>query len=377
LRETGLANRKEKERTMARRIEDVDENLRLKKASQTRGTQWVKASSRRFTQRGLAWLEEDRSVLRRMPGRAEGVVPDGVWYLAQCLAGGRVCFRSDTTLMKVRAALLREIPYPHMPATGHSGLALYVGGPHEQKPWNMAFPDFGRQEFERDLFTGVSKEMREYSLYLPPYNGLVSLDIGLSAGARIQKPSPHLAVKPAVFYGTSITQGGCANNAGGDYPSIVSRALNLDVVNLGFSGCGQGEPEVARMIGEIDAGLFALDYVANVTPEQLRRTLPPFVKILREAHPKTSIVLMGKIVYTTASHDKAYLEQHEQRRDIMIHFYSKQRKAGDENIHFVDGDALIPYGADLSHVDGGHPTGAGFNLMAERLIPQIARVLEL
>ena len=109
----------------------------------------------------------------------------------------------------------------------------------------------------------------------------------------------------------------------------------------------------------------------------MRRTLPPFVKILRDAHPKTPIVLMGKIVYATASYDKAYLEQHEQRRDIMIHFYSRRRKAGDENIHFIDGDALIPYGADLSHVDGGHPTGAGFQLMAGRLTPLIARILEL
>ena len=362
---------------MAKRIEDVDKNLKLKKASKTRGTQWLKASSTRFTTRGLAWIDEDRPVLRRMPGRAEGAVPEGVWYLAQCLAGGRVCFRSDTTSMKVRAQLLREVPYPHMPATGHSGLALYVGAPREQKPWNFAFPDFGTQEFERDLFTGVSRQMREYTLYLPPYNGLVSLDIGLSDGAKTQKPSPHIAVKPAVFYGTSITQGGCANNAGGDYPSIVSRALNLDVVNLGFSGCGQGEPEVARLISEIDAGLFAVDYVANVQPARLKSTLPPFVKILREAHPHTPIVLMSKIVYAASVYDKAYREKHEQWRDIMIHFYSKQRKAGDENIHFVDGNTLIPYGADLSHVDGGHPTGAGFQLMAERLTPQIMRLLEL
>jgi len=362
---------------MAKRIEDIDKNLKLKTAKKSRGTQWVKASSKRFTQRGLAWFDEDPSVLRRLPGRAEGKVPDGVWYLAQCLAGGRICFRSDTTMMKVRARLLREIPYPHMPASGHSGLALYVGGPHEQKPWSLAFPDFGRQEYERDLFSKVPREMREYTLYLPPYNGLVSLDIGLSAGAAIKKPSPPIAVKPAVFYGTSITQGGCANNAGGEYPSILGRALNLDTVNLGFSGCGQGEPEVARMIAEIDAGLFALDYLANVTPERLRLTLPPFVKLLRSAHPKTPIVLMGKIVYTTALYDKSYLEEHEQRRDILIHFYSKQRKAGDKNIHFVDGESLIPYGADLSHVDGGHPTGAGFQLMAERLTPLIARILEL
>ena len=184
-------------------------------------------------------------------------------------------------------------------------------------------------------------------------------------------------MKPAVFYGTSITQGGCANNAGGDYPSIVSRALNLDVVNLGFSGCGQGEPEVAHMIAEIDAGLFALDYVANVQPPRLKKTLPEFVNILRAKHPKTPIVLMSKIVYAAAMYAREYREQHEQCRDIMIQFYVKARKAGDKNIHFVDGNALISYGTDLALVDGGHPTGAGFQLMAGRLVPQVRQILKL
>lgn len=360
---------------MAVRLEDIDKNLKLKKATRARGTQWVKAASKRFTIRGLPWLEEDRPELRRFPRRCIGKLPEGVMTLSDCLAGARICFKSDTTSMKVRAELLRDVPYPHMPATGHSGLALYVGGPHDQKPLNFAFPDHGKQAFERDLFTGVSRELREYTLYLPAYNGLASLEIGLSAGAGIRKPSPHIPVKPAVFYGTSITQGGCANNTGGDYPSILSRALNLDIVNLGFSGCGQGEPEVARMIAEIDAGLFALDYVANVQPPRLKKTLPAFVRILRESHPRTPIVLMSKIVYAATIHDREYRGKHEQWRDTIVHFYAKQRRAGDENIHFVDGNALIPYGADLALVDGGHPTGAGFQLMAERLIPQIRQIL--
>lgn len=363
---------------MAKRIEQAQNNAGRSRARRTAGTQWVKAASRRFTIRGLAWYEEDRPVLRRLPGRAEGIVPPGVWQGGQCLASARVCFRSDTTTLKVRAKVPGVIPYVHMPATGHSGMALYVGGPHEQKPWGVAFPrNLDATEYESEFFSGISREMREYTLYLPPYNGLSSLEIGLSPGAKLAKPSAPVLAKPAVFYGTSITQGGCVNNAGGDYASVLGRALNLDVVNLGFNGCGKGEPEVARLLAEIDACLFALDYVANVDPVRLKKTLPPFVKILREAHPTTPVLIMSRIVYMASGYCDTHRAAHEQQRDTIIHFYSRQRRAGDPNIHFVDGNALIPYAADLAHVDGGHPTGAGFQLMAERLVPYVQHALAL
>lgn len=362
---------------MTKRIEQIDKNLVIKKSRKKKGMQWLKVSNKRLTIRGLWWMEEERPKLRRLPSRAEGVVRPDVWELAQSLAGARVCFRSNTTEINIRAKLNGIVPFAHMPATGHSGMTLYVGGPHELKPWSIAVPEVDAIEYERDLLTKASREMREYTLYLPPYNGLESLEIGLSAGARIEKPSPTVIEKPAVFYGTSITQGGCANNAGGDYPSILGRALNLDVINLGFSGNGQGEPEVAGFISEIDASLFALDYVANVPNDKLKKTLPTFVKMLRSKHPKTPILLMSRLMYSAASHSKVYREAHEGQRDIILEFYTKARRAGDSNIHFVDGNMLISYGADLAHVDGGHPTGLGFDLMAKALEPQVKYVLGL
>jgi len=254
-------------------------------------------------------------------------------------------------------------------------VAVYRGGPYRQQPMSIAFPDTTATQFERDLFSGLSRRMREYTLYLPPYNAPTALEIGLSRGARIEKPSPFAVRKPAVFYGTSITQGGCAHTAGAEYQSILGRMLNLDTINLGFSGNGRGEPEVARFIAEIDASLFALDYVANVDVETLRTTLPAFVQILRDAHPTTPIVLMSKIVYTSCTYSAAVRKDHEARRDVMIGFYSDARRAGDANIHFVDGNALLPHGAHLAHCDGGHPTSVGFQMMAEMLAPQVAGIL--
>ena len=244
------------------------------------------------------------------------------------------------------------------------------------KPWNVAFPYPQEVIFEREFFSGASKKMREFTIYLPPYNGLDRLEIGLSTNARIEKPSPHILKKPVVFYGTSITQGGCIHTPGSDYPSLVGRALNLDIVNLGFSGNGTGEPEMAKLVSEIDASAFVLDYVANAGLEGTKKTLPSFYKTLRAKHPKTPIILITLFPFDRTTFVPQERVGHEQMRDAIIHFYSKMRQKGDLNIHFVDGNSLVPYGSQLAHADGNvHLTNVGFSMMAKALAPALDYIL--
>ena len=338
--------------------------------------EWVPSSDDRFTMRGLWWYEENERCFSRLPHRAKDVVREPVWQLAQCPAGARLCFRSDTTSIRVRCMLPHATPMAHMPLTGQSGFALYCGGPGRVLPRALAFPQLKETEFERVLFEGVSPALREYTLYLPLYEGVTSLEVGLDKGAAVEAPSAPAVEAPVVFYGTSITQGGCAHTAGADYESILGRMLDLDTINLGFSGNGQGEPEVAELISEIDASLYALDYVANVDLATLEATLPRFVEILRAKHPETPIALMSRVVFTACTYSPEAREKQEAQRDIIIHFYSRARQAGDANIHFMDGNALIPYGAQLAYSDQGvHPTSVGFQMMAEGLAPQIAQIL--
>jgi hypothetical protein len=77
------------------------------------------------------------------------------------------------------------------------------------------------------------------------------------------------------------------------YQAQVSRWLNLDFINLGFSGNGLGEPAVAEAISEIDAACFVLDYWGNPSPEVFQATLPKFVGTLRRKYPRTPILITG------------------------------------------------------------------------------------
>ncbi len=360
---------------MSKRIDQMDKNFSAKGLDRRDGLMWLDSSDRRLVMRGLGWYRENKKRFNRLPMRAQKIVREDVWTLARCPASARLCFRSDTAQLSVKVTNAEVMPSPHMPAVGHSGIQVFVGEPFRMRPWMTTVPSLEVPHSESPLLAKMSREMREYTIYLPLYNYLERLSLGFSPGARFAPPSPPSWKKPAVFYGTSITQGGCASTAGSDYVSTLGRLLNLDVINLGFSGNGRGEPEMARLISEMDASLFVLDYVANVIPPQLRRTLPEFYRILRRKHPHTPILLMSKVMYGHASYSREHRELQESMRDIMIHFYSKMRRAGDANLHFVDGTALIPFGTAGAYVDGVHPTDLGFRMMAERLAPFIEMIL--
>jgi len=183
--------------------------------------------------------------------------------------------------------------------------------------------------------------------------------------------------KPVVYYGSSITQGGCAENPGLSYQSIVSRRLNLDHVNLGFSGNGMGEPAIAQALAEIDAAAYVLDYWANPSVEVYRDTLPIFVDILRAKHSKTPILLTGPFYFSKERVDSALAAKQDEKRKIARDFVEARRKAGDENISFVDGSEMLSSEQVEGLVDGVHGNSLGFYFCANGLEPHLRKALGL
>ena len=165
---------------------------------------------------------------------------------------------------------------PHMPATGVSGLDLYV---RDMGVWRwIANGRPGGQHTESLLADNIPDGRHEFMVYLPLYNGLESLEIGVAPSATLAKGPARPAGKdrPILFYGTSITHGGCASRTGMAYPSILSRRLDMPIINLGFSGNGKMEPELGVLLAEVDAAAYVLDCVSNMTPEQVVERVVPF-----------------------------------------------------------------------------------------------------
>jgi len=329
--------------------------------------------------RSLAWFNENKhgagNAWSRLPPRAEKSVRPPVWELGQSPSSAHLAFRSDTTRFAVRAKNIGLNPMQHMTGLGNRGLQLYSGSPMNMRPLATATPDPDSETYERLLFEGLTPKMREFRLYLPLYSPLETLEIALDKGAKLLAPAPLRLAKPVVWYGTSITQGGCASTPGHDFVSTVGRRMNLETINLGFSGNGKGEPEMAKLLAEIDASLYVLDYAANVDATTMRKTLPRFVDILRAARPEVPILIQTIVCFSQYGTGDVRWRELEDQRDAMIELYAARRKRGDLGLHLVDGFALLPFGVDSAYVDGGHPTDFGFALMAERLVPVIERIL--
>jgi len=345
--------------------------------AQRAGVNWIPPNDSPLEIDGLPWFGENGGEWFRLPVRLQNTLPKSVWSLGNSPSGGRIRFRTDANVIAIRLEYRSGPDMTNMHAFGQTGVDLYLDGLYRGTA--IAKPDSRPGEpVEANLdLKGQPRVEREATIYLSLYMPVKVLAVGLDADARIRKPQPFAVSKPVVFYGTSITQGGCASRPGMSYPAILGRMLNLDFVNLGFSGAGKGEPEVARMVAEIDASAFVFDFAQNNrTVASLREVYEPFLNTVREKHPRTPIVVITPIAnsHETLPETDGELQG---MRALIRNVASKHIAAGDEHLQVVEGtDLLGPERAD-GLVDGTHPNDLGFQWMAEGLAPRLRRVLNL
>jgi hypothetical protein len=325
-----------------------------------------------FTVDGLAWWKETQPVMKRLPDRLKPTIPPKVWSLSQSPAGVRIRFRTDSILLRVEA---KTGPYKvaTSPALGLIGLDLYVNGRYH----GSTLPQKEDGIIKHDWTTGRAREMRDITLYLPIGTRTTIEAITLDAEAKTEPARAYSHQKPIAFYGSSITTGAQTSNPGMSFPCLLGRWLDMDFINLGFSGNGKGEPALAHAVAEIDAACFVLDYWANPTPEQFRNTLPGFVDIIRAKHPNTPIIIPGPAYNPSESFGSRMGEYQIEKRQIAPAFVEQRRAAGDKDIHYVDGFSLIsPDQADALS-DARHPNSHGMFLYARGLEPHLRKVLNL
>lgn len=328
---------------------------------------------------GLPWYSENGGELYRLPRRLQQSFRPPVWNLAKSPSGGRIRFRTDSQVL----ALKLEYPSPpdmsNMHAFGQTGVDLYVDGVY------IASATAGKDAapgkiYEPVLFDrrGEPRAEREIVFYLPLYKSVQVLAIGLDPDAKVARARPFSLSRPVVFYGTSITQGGCASRSGLSYQAILGRMLDIDFVNLGFSGNGRGEPEVARTVAEIDGACFVLDFAQNNrTVESLQEVYTPFLETLRAKHPGTPIVAITPIYASREALGGKAVSELQKMRDHIRQVVSRRIAGGDRNLQIVEGTDLLGPAQGDGLVDGVHPNDLGFEWMAEGLAARLRKVLAL
>lgn len=333
--------------------------------------EWTDFPAEAFEVNGLYWWEDTRPELIRLPHRVEGIVRGPIWNLAQAPSGARIRFRTDSTSLAIRAHF-PELGYMNnMPRTGQLGISLYVDGEY----WAVAIPN-EEHDLEHLLFEGIVPAEREICLYLGLYGPVEIQAIGLDGNATVSDPAPFARQRPVVYYGSSITQGGCASRSALSYQAILGRRLNLDFVNLGFSGNGIGEPEVARIVAEIDASCFVMDFCQNCrTPAMLQEAYAPFLQTIRDTHADTPIICITPIFSVTEIPGDG--QRLADMRQVIRTAVDDRRKMGDDNIYVVEGYGMLGPDDREGLVDLTHPNDVGFFSMADGLEPILRSVLGL
>lgn len=333
--------------------------------------QWVDAAE--FTILGKGWKDTE-DLYDRLPARAEKIVREEVWNLSRHSSGIRILFESDATAIGARWTVRSErMALPHMPATGVSGLDLYVKAGSSWRWLGTGRPvEFPTSEtlLAWDLEPGS----RQYLLYLPLYNGTRNVQIGIPPGTSIGAVTNADREPPLLFYGTSITHGGCASRPGMSYPAIIGRRLDRDFINLGFSGNGKTEPEMARLLAELNPSVYILDSLPNLTPAEVKKRIGPFVEIIRQIHPEKPIVLVENIPYTDAFLVRFRRERYQTSNATLRRFYERRLREGDQNLYYVTADQLLGSDGEAT-VDGTHPTDLGFLRIADSLVPVLSTIL--
>ena len=321
---------------------------------------------------GFAWLERDRAYCRfpvdQLPEFRTGL-QGGAWQTA----GGMARFRTDSGTMAIMVHLRGDVHMNHMPRTGNSGFDLYLGVGKDKRFLSIARPPAKGTEYEAMLIDGSPEGMREWTLNFPLYNGVERVQVGIDPKARLEAPSPFAIEKPLLFYGSSITQGGCASRPGNSYTHIIARWLDANMVNLGFSGNAKGDAAVAELIASMDLSVFVMDYDHNAeSPEQLEETHEPFYRIIRETQPNLPVVIVSSPAFDANPAARA------ERRAVIRRTYENALKGGDRRVFFVDGQTLFgTRDRDACTVDGCHPNDLGFMRMAETIRPAVEAALKV
>jgi lysophospholipase L1-like esterase len=316
---------------------------------------------------GKGWTDT-KSFYDRLPAKAEGVVREPVWGLSRHSAGMCVRFVTDATELHARWTLTSDrLAMPHMAATGVSGLDLYVKGDDGRWRWLATGRPTEAPTNTARLVGDLPVGSREYLMYLPLYNGVQSVEIGIPSDRSLSSAPPRgpEREKPLIFYGTSITQGGCASRTGMVHTAILGRRLDRPVINLGFSGNGRMEPEMADLLAELDPAVYVLDCLPNMNGALVAERVAPFVRTLRQARPETPILLVEDRNYTNAFLVASSRRRNEENHAALRKVYDDLIAEGVKHVYYLPGDNLLGDDGEAT-VDGSHPTDLGFVRQADR-----------
>lgn len=311
----------------------------------------------------------------RLPTDVAIATSENVAKLEKEAAGGRVRFSTDSPYIAIRAKFRVVGRSPHLTLLSSAGFDLYTDGEFGSRFIKEFRMPYDMVDYYENVIRLEASIMRTYTINFPVHSVIEKLEVGLKPSAKLDAPRPYRSFDPIVIYGSSIVHGTAATRPGLAYPAMISRELNMDYRNIGFSGNAKGEEAMASWIGSLPMSVFVCDYDHNTpTDEHLEKTHFRFYEIIREKNPDVPYIMVSRPDFWTMPREQKNVLN---RRDTIMRSYLKARELGDKHVYFIDGISFFATTHQFDHtVDGCHPNDTGFVRMADSIGCVIKYALE-
>ena len=342
----------------------IDKNMKVETKIEREGLTFYDIDGEPFKIHGV-YREDDRYV--RMPRELADNVNDSIKWLNGHTTGGRIRFVTDSPYIALKLQIGGQSKFSFFSVTGIMGCDVYSG----KQYYGTIIPPLDTTTEYENVINIQDPAEREYTINMPIYSCVFKVYIGIKAGSTLKPAADYKIAKPIVYYGSSITQGGCASRPGNTYPSIISRELDADFISFGLAGSAKGEDEIAHYIASLDMSAFCYDYDYNADSlEHYKATHEKFFKIIRKANPDLPIIM-------TTRPKKHLTPQEVERINVMLQTYQNAIDAGDKNVYYIKGNDLLEDSiAEISLIENCHPNDCGFASMARVLGEKLKSVLK-
>ena len=302
---------------------------------------------------------------QRFPEKYKNELRKEVWDLSKNSAGVTISFISNTSNLTARWTLKNQFKMHHMTDVGTSGIDLYQKKNNEWYFLNSGIPT--NLNNEENLFKGLQKQLRHYRIHLPLYNTLTELELGIDSGSYMKITNEESP--PLIFYGTSITQGGCASRPGLAYTNIISRKLNRICINLGFSGNGHLEESIGKILSKLQSATFIIDCMWNIDKKLIINNTELFLNALRSKNGNwNSPIIFYEQYLSNPNHpDKKYINSIIEKNFSLEQEIENKINQGFKNLHLIKQDGCIDKDTEAT-VDGIHFNDLGFERYANHFI---------
>ena len=345
--------------------EEVDANMVIETELDAPNVKWYDVRRAPFQIYGL-YDPQNQPVFKRIPDDVAAATSRGVMKLMFNTAGGRVRFCTDSCYVAIKARMPFIDQRTNMSVSGSSGLDIYRDYPEEgirSKFCALFRPPLGMTDGYESIVRFKTKKLRYFTINLPSYNHLDSLYVGLEADATVGEGKKYKDMAPIVYYGSSITQGASASRPGLTYENIIVRHLEMDYINLGFSGNGKAEIPMVDYLASLDMSIFVSDYDHNASNvKYLAETHRRMYDMIRAKHPDIPYIMISRPDFNKHN----LIDDSIRRRDVIIDTFRYARELGDDNVYYIDGESFFRCEEEGNcTADGTHPNDYGFIRMAD------------